>query len=342
MPKPYRMYGIMSVSAIACLLLMQLVSVPGAVNGSVFDGKTGDAPSGSTAVVYLPWVSQGYRDMAQRSNLQESIVFKGLDQPTAVRFARDGRVFVAQKNGIIKVFAGLAASTATVFADLRTEVNDFYERGLLGLALDPNFPTNPYVYVLYTFDAPIGGAAPHWNDVCPNPPGGLTDGCVVSGRLARLTVDAGGDAMAPGSEKVLLNGWCQQFPSHSIGQLAFGPDGALYVSGGDGANFYNVDYGQYGNTNADDQANPCGDPPAGVGGNQSAPSAQGGALRSQSLGRSPGEPGGPQRRDPACRPCDRASLAYQPLVRQSGRQCTTHRRVRVAQPLPLYLSPGHR
>ena len=50
----------------------------------------------------------------------------------------------------------------------------------------PNFPTNPYVYVLYTYDAPIGGTAPSWNDGCPTPPGPTTDGCVVSGRLSRL------------------------------------------------------------------------------------------------------------------------------------------------------------
>ena len=45
---------------------------------------------------------------------------------------------------------------------------------------------------------------------------------------------------------MLINDWCQQFPSHSIGTVAFGPDGALYVSGGDGASFNVADYGQAG------------------------------------------------------------------------------------------------
>ena len=181
------------------------------------------------------------------ANFQETIVFSnGLSLPTAVRFAPDGRVFVAQKNGVIKVFASLTATTPTTFADLRTQVDDYWDRGLLGLALDPNFPANPYVYVLYTYDAPIGGTAPIWNDACPTPPGPTTDGCIVSGRLSRLTTDAIGNTMV--SEQVLINDWCQQFPSHSIGTLFFGPDGALYVSGGEGASFNNVDYGQYGNT----------------------------------------------------------------------------------------------
>ncbi len=81
-----------------------------------------------------------------------------------------------------------------------------------------------------------------------------------------------------GSEQVLIEDWCQQYPSHSIGSLEFGPDGALYVSGGDGASFNFVDYGQDGSP-----LNPCGDPPGGVGATLTPPSAEGGALRSQDL-----------------------------------------------------------
>ena len=196
------------------------------------------------------------------SGFQETVAISGLDNPTTLRFASDGRVFVAEKSGVIKVFDGLDDTEPATFADLRTEVDNYWDRGLLGLALDPDFPATPYVYVLYTYDAPPGGTAPVWNDSCPGTPGPTTDGCVVSGRLARLT--AAGDTAVPGSEKTLLWGWCQQFPSHSVGDLEFGPDGSLYVSGGEGASFYNIDYGQYGGTRGDPRApkNPCDDPPA--------------------------------------------------------------------------------
>jgi glucose/arabinose dehydrogenase/PKD repeat protein len=212
---------------------------------------------------------------------QEEIVFSGLTQPTAVRFSPDGRVFVAEKSGLIKVFDNLTDTTPTVFADLQTQVHNFWDRGLLGLALAPNFPTDPWVYVLYTLDAAIGGTVPRWGSVggtsdgCPTPPGATADGCVVAGRLSRL--EASGNTMT-GSEQILIEDWCQQYPSHSIGSLAFGADGALYVSGGDGASFNFVDYGQDGAP-----VNPCGDPPGGVGATLAPPTAEGGALRSQDV-----------------------------------------------------------
>jgi glucose/arabinose dehydrogenase len=78
------------------------------------------------------------------------------------------------------------------------------------------------------------------------------------------------------TEQVLVEDWCEQFPSHSMSDIAFGTDGALYVGGGDGANFNFPDYGQFG-----DPPNPCGDPPTGFGGEQTFPTGEGGALRAQ-------------------------------------------------------------
>src|SRR5215210_1825867 len=159
------------------------------------------------------------------SGFRDDVVLTGLTDPTNVEFARDGRIFVAQKSGLIKVFDDLSDPAPTVFADLRTNVYNFWDRGLLGLALAPNFPNDPHVYVLYTHDAKIGGQAPRWgepgvsSDTCPSPPGATAEGCVVSGRLSRLT--AAGNTMT-GSERVLIEDWCQQYPSHSVGDLAFG------------------------------------------------------------------------------------------------------------------------
>ncbi len=220
---------------------------------------------------------------------EASVAFSGLNQPIAVQFSSDGRVFVAEKSGIIKVFDGLGDTTPTIFADLRTQVHNYWDRGVEGMALDPNFPANPYVYVYYVHDAPIGGTAPTWgtagvtSDSCPNPPGGTGDGCVVSGRVSRLT--ASGNTMT-GPEHVLVEDWCQQYPSHAGGGMAFGADGYLYFTGGEGAAWHFADYGQDG-----DPLNPCGDPPGGPGAVQAPPYAQGGRLRSQDL-RTPGDPVG--------------------------------------------------
>jgi glucose/arabinose dehydrogenase len=175
-------------------------------------------------------------DAAVPPSFLETTYFSGsglLTNPVAVRFVSDGRIFVAQKNGVIKVFDSLTDTTADTFADLSANVHNFWDRGLLGFTLDPAFTSGrPFAYVLYAYDAPIGGSPPTWGDACASPPGPTADGCVVSGRLSKLT--ANGNVMT-GPEQVLINDWCQQYPSHSVGSLAFGADGALYVSGGDGA-----------------------------------------------------------------------------------------------------------
>jgi glucose/arabinose dehydrogenase len=242
--------------------------------------------AGALAVVSTSSEAQG---ATTPPGFSESIVFSGLTNPTVLRFSPDGRIFVAEKRGVIKVFDSLSDPTPDVFADLNANVHNFWDRGLLGMALDPAFPANPYVYVLYTYDHVLGSPspAPRWgtpgvySDPCPTPPGATADGCVVSGRLSRLT--ASGNTMT-GSEQVLVEDWCQQYPSHSVGSVEFGRSGALYASAGDGASFNFTDWGQDG-----DPLNPCGDPPGGAGAALSPPTAEGGALRSQDL-RTSGDP----------------------------------------------------
>ena len=94
------------------------------------------------------------------TGFSESVVFSGLTNPTVVRFSPDGRIFVAEKRGVIKVFDSLADPTPEVFADLNVNVHNFWDRGLLGMTLDPEFPSNPYVYVLYTYDHVLGSSSP--------------------------------------------------------------------------------------------------------------------------------------------------------------------------------------
>jgi len=225
-----------------------------------------------------PGTGGGPIAQAVTAGFQETTVWSGLTNPTIIRFAADGRVFIAEKSGVIKVFDNLTDTTPTIFSSLPTNVHNFWDRGLLGMTLDPTIANGSggngsYVYVLYAYDHILGSSTqpPRWGDTCPNPPGATTDGCVISARLSRFAV-SGSSILGP--EQVLIEDWCQQYPSHSIGNLAFGPDGALYLSAGDGASFTGVDYGQMGGTTTPivTGVNPCGDPPA-----------EGGALRSQDV-----------------------------------------------------------
>ena len=145
----------------------RLVITAAIVLGAALVTQTGLSSAGAST---LP---TGFRD---------SVALSGLVNPTVLQFAPDGRIFVGQKNGRIKVFDEPDATPPDDRSPTcRTEVDDYWDRGLLGLALAPNFPTDPHVYVLYTYDAPIGGTAADVERRCPTPPGPTTDGCVVSG-----------------------------------------------------------------------------------------------------------------------------------------------------------------
>ena len=223
------------------------------------------------------------------SGFQESVVFSGLTNPTAVRFASDGRVFVAEKRGIVKEFDSLTSTVPTVVADLRSSVDDYWDRGLLGLALDPNFPTTPYIYLAYTFDAPIGGTAPVWERWVPEP-AGSDDGRLCGQRPARP--DSGGGE----TRWSVVSRCCSTTGVRSIRVTRSAISCSalterLYMSGGDGASFTFTDFGQGGGSaGSPTLKNPCGDPPVPAGGTQAPPTAEGGSLRSQSIRRAAGEP----------------------------------------------------
>lgn len=155
--------------------------------------------------------------------------------PTALAFAPNGSVFVAEKQGTIRRFDGLTNTSGDLVIDLRAQVHNRVDRGLLGLAVDPNFSaTRPFIYVQYTYDHILGSTATapaavglddELADNCPTPPGETGDGCVVSGQISKLVLSSPTGPVA--SEQVLVEDWCQQFPSHSIGTIVFSGRQAL-------------------------------------------------------------------------------------------------------------------
>ena len=253
-------------------------------------------------------------------------VFTGLTRPTTVRFASDGRAFVAQKGGLVLEYDSLTTSTPTTVIDLSTQVDDFWDRGLLGLAVDPAFltPGHNYLYLFFVYDAPPGGTAPTWNDACSTPPGATADGCVVTSELVRFQVDTTTNVAVPNTLQVLVHDWCQQYPSHSGGGIAFDASGNLLVSAGEGANFNSTDYGQLGGTlptaaNPVTPVDPCGDPTTVTGTNPDGTpitdvaTAEGGSLRAQDV-RTTGDPTGLDGTLIRVNPATGAGVAGNPLA----------------------------
>jgi glucose/arabinose dehydrogenase len=182
--------------------------------------------------------------------IQETVVL-GLDRPTSFALLPDGRILIAEKSGVVRVAQG-GELLPEPFVDISTEVNDSSDRGLLGIAAHPDWPSTPYVYLAYTYDPP---------EIKDRNPAGAR----VS-RVLRLSADPNNLNVAlPGSGMVIVGtnstaehvgnpdqGDTEPFScfddaggfvrdciaaegtAHSLDSVRFGPDGALYVSGGDG------------------------------------------------------------------------------------------------------------
>ena len=128
---------------------------------------------------------------------------------TDMAFAPDGRLFVANQDGLVRVVK--PGGNLTTFLDLSAKVDSTEERGLMEIAFDPAFSTNHFVYLFYTMKASASGPA---HDV-----------------VVRVT--ARGDKAVAGSEKLVFKLPNQRTAYHHGGSLKFGKDGKLYISNGD-------------------------------------------------------------------------------------------------------------
>ncbi|HHP7230412.1 MAG TPA: PQQ-dependent sugar dehydrogenase, partial [Xenococcaceae cyanobacterium] len=197
-------------------------------------------------------------------------VASNLNNPTAFDWTPDGEtLFIAQKNGVVRLFEN-DSLTETPFIDISEQVNNTRDRGLLGLAVHPDFPNQPFVYLAFTYDPPevFENSGLAGEDGSGNRPS----------RLIRVEADPSTDftTAIPGSEVVLLGTnsvWenisrpdgnstndlsippsgitpegenirdylATDSESHSIGAVRFGTDGSLFVSNGDGTSYNAVD-----------------------------------------------------------------------------------------------------
>jgi len=141
----------------------------------------------------------------------ETQVVSGLTNPTDMELAPDGRLFVAEQAGRVRI--AKPDGTLTTFLNISTKVDSSRERGLQSLTFDPNFSTNRYLYLQYTRKA--------------------TSTTPVHNRVVRVTATASGDKVVAGSEKLIFRLGDQTSDHHMGGAIDFGTDGKLYISTGD-------------------------------------------------------------------------------------------------------------
>jgi glucose/arabinose dehydrogenase len=143
---------------------------------------------------------------AQTPALSTEAVLSGLEAPWAIDFAPDGRIFLSERPGRIRIARDGQLQTVPW---MTLEVADVSEAGLLGLALDPQFAQTRFVYVAYTYRAASGR---------------------LTNRLVRLRDDP---ATGRGTLDRVLMDDVAGAPNHDGGRVRFGPDGRLYWTMGD-------------------------------------------------------------------------------------------------------------
>ena len=133
----------------------------------------------------------------------------GFNQPVDISHAGDERLFVVEQAGFIKIVNTAGDVNPVPFLDIDTRVKSGGEQGLLGLAFHPNYPENGFFYVNYT---------------------GVGD----STHISRFSVNPVNPDVADADSEMKLMTIYQPYQNHNGGELAFGPDGYLYIGMGDG------------------------------------------------------------------------------------------------------------
>ncbi len=159
---------------------------------------------------------------------------RDVDQPTALAFTPDGRLLISSKPGVLRVYEPGTATVQALDISAKTCANS--ERGLLGVAVDPNFEANRYIYLYYTFNK---------HGVCPAQEPGNPNNPV--NRVSRFVLS---DDNVATDERVLITNIPSPNGNHNGGDVRFGKDGYLYVSVGDGG----CDYAQPSQCQSDNDA----------------------------------------------------------------------------------------
>lgn len=163
-------------------------------------------PSNATCLAFARPTASGDIQLVQFTSLAFSSPIAMLQPPNDAT-----QWYVVEQAGIVRRFVGTNPTSSSEFINIDPRVESGGEKGLLGMAFHPNFPTTPRVYLSYT----------------------AREGAQLVSRISAFTLSPGGATLDPASETILMR-VNQPEDNHNGGHIAFGPDGYLYIGLGDG------------------------------------------------------------------------------------------------------------
>ena len=193
------------------------------------------------ACILLPLT---FGDVVDPATFRQEQHWEGAKDFVKIHFAKNGQMFATEKAGRIRLYESIESDVTDfvyVLDETYSETYTWWDKGMLGTAVHPDYPDTPLIWVFYSANRLPDQEVDINLFEKTSCPASYNDYCGTAAHFSRVRVDT---ATKRGRvEQVLVSGWCGASGSHHVGDLVWASDGGLYLSAGDGAAFDFADIG---------------------------------------------------------------------------------------------------